>query len=330
MSNSRFYGATRESPLVSPRSSSGCHTHGWSPMPQMGACSRNPSGPVIAHEPLEMKRNLVQLAVVIAALASATGSEAAIVWTGGGSDNDFFNTSNWDLGGYTGPFASTTNEGLAITTDIVLNDATVALPGTLILGAGYTLTATNTTFNTSGSLQGVFRSQGSGSGEVSGTKATFHLIHSTGYLENIGTNIIVTLDPTSVVSINASGSSGINTYSNLLLDPGASVSFANGSGASGGTTKVLADRIINSQTGTTFSIDYYGGNSSVNYNSVAGNGPQGSFVLSGSDLTPFGAPNVDNPNGSFVITAVPEPSALVLPLVGIALLALRRNRSRVA
>lgn len=172
----------------------------------------------------------------------------------------------------------------------------------------------------------------SSSGEVAAeNQAAFRMVNSLAELARIGTNTRVYLDATSSLILSDTSNNGINTYSTVYLSPGASITFENGSEFS----FALAQKIINPATGKSFFEDYYlGANGTPATGADSNNplyiaqGPQSSFILTGSDLTPFGTSDSENPIGNFTITAIPEPNTSGLFLLSVSLFFLCRNKQR--
>lgn len=213
-------------------------------------------------------------------LAAVTCSHAAIVWVGG-TDTNFYTTSNWDFSGST-VTAAEFNASSTIADSIVMENVTgISLNGALSILDGFSLSLTNSSLTSSGS-------NGLNGGAAGGATVNVNLVGTSSLsLQFINNGVFVNVGGSSSLSLRGTGNP-INTEngnSRINLDPGASVIFAN-------ATEYGEHRgkIFNTTTGRSLS-----------------SGPE--------DFSP---------STGNIITAVPEPSSILLG--GLGILALLRRR----
>ncbi len=255
------------------------------------------------------KNSPYRLALIAIPLALSGPCDAAITWTGA-SDASFWNPANWSGGAPV--IGGTTNDDIVVSTSYA---SLLADFSTLTIGEGFSFTVANTNIDFIGASPKLIQ------GVVGGTANQMNLTNSNIRTQSIAVGITANLSGTSQLSlggINRSINSaaeictvnlGINTL--VVFEPGSNDPAANTSGLDRGN----GWSIFNTATGQSFSDDQL-------------TAPITDFVVAGLDTTPFRATSGGNGvnEGIFSVTAVPEPSAILLG--GLGVLALIRRRQR--
>lgn len=247
------------------------------------------------------------LAALVAALVSLPASPAlaTITWTGA-VNNDFWNAGNWAGGAPT--FGGTTTDSILISGAVGTVANTISA-GPLTIADGFSITIINSTVNflTGFGAQGI---QGVSGGSVN----LLNLQNAT--LSSAFIAVGITADLTSLSSLSLAGANrSINSLvetSRVNLGIGSSITYTAGNTDAGLSQP---QSIFNTATGLDYKTDTL-------------TGPLTDFILTGSDTTPFSvAGGGDGINqGSFTITAVPEPSTFALAGIGLAGLLIFRRR----
>ncbi len=245
-----------------------------------------------------MKLTSLCLSLVCGAALSVNQAQALITWTGA-SDNNFWNAGNWSGG-------APTLGGLPTTDSLLINNASITGTGNaLVMADGFGITINNSTVG----FTGGFGAQGI----VGGTANSVSINNSTVSLQFVGIGFNVSLLNSSALNLFGPNQAihSSSELSSVSLSDGSSVSYL------GGNIRVdQASRIFRTSTGANFQSDFL-------------SLPLTDFLLTGLDTTPFGVASGGNGvnNGSFTITAVPEPTSMALVGLGLAGAVIVRRRN---
>ncbi len=253
-----------------------------------------------------MKLKPLCLLLLCGASLSLNQAQATITWTGS-VNNDFWNAGNWSGGVPT--FGGTTTDNILISGAVgpVVNSTSTSQ---LTIADGFNITIINSTLNflTGFGAQGI---QGLSGGSVN----LLDIQNSTVSSAFIAAGI--TADLTSLSSLRLAGANrSINSLvetSRVNLGNGSSITYTAGNTDAGLSQP---QSIFRTATGMDYKTDTL-------------TAPLTDFVLTGADATPFSvAGGGDGVNqGSFTITAVPEPTSMALVGLGLASAAIARRRN---
>ncbi len=254
-----------------------------------------------------MKLTSLYLPLLCGAALSVNQAQALITWTGG-VNNDFWNAGNWSGGVPT--FGGTTTDSILINGAVgtVVNSTSTSQ---LTMADGFNITIINSTLNflTGFGAQGI-------QGLAGGGLNLLNIQNST--VSSAFIAVGVTADLTSFSSIRLSGANrSINSLvetSRVNLGDGSSITYTAGNTDAGLSQP---QSIFRTATGMDYKTDTL-------------TAPLTDFILTGADTTPFSvAGGGDGINqGSFTITAVPEPTAVALAGLGFAAMMLRSSRKQ--
>lgn len=254
-----------------------------------------------------MKFKSLCLSLLCGAALSANQAQALITWTGG-VNNDFWHPGNWSGGAPT--FGGTTTDSLLINGAGTVVNATST--SQLTMADGFNITIINSTLNflTGFGAQGI-------QGLAGGGLNFLNIQNSTVSTAFIAAGI--TADLTASSSLRVSGANrSINSTletSRVNLGDGSSITYTAGNTDAGLSQP---QSIFRTATGMDYKTDTL-------------TAPLTDFILTGADTTPFSvAGGGDGVNqGSFTITAVPEPTALALAGLGFAAMMIRSSRRKI-
>ncbi len=253
-----------------------------------------------------MKLTSLYLSLLCGAALSVNQAQATITWTGG-VNNDFWTAGNWSGG--VPSFGGTTTDHIFISGAV--GSITNSAFSQLTIADGFNITIINSTLNflTGGPAQGI---QGLAGGSVN----LLNIQNST--VSSAFIAVGITADLTSLSSLRLAGANrSINSLvetSRVNLGDGSSITYTAGNTDAGLSQP---QSIFRTATGMDYKTDTL-------------TAPLTDFILTGADTTPFSvAGGGDGINqGSFTITAVPEPTALALAGLGFAAMMLRSSRKQ--
>jgi PEP-CTERM motif len=254
-----------------------------------------------------MKLTSLYLSLLCGAALSVNQAQALITWTGS-VNNDFWNVGNWSGGAPT--FGGTTTDSILINGAVgpVVNSTSTSQ---LTIADGFNFTIINSTldFLTGFGLQGI---QGVSGGSVN----LLNIQNST--VSSAFIAVGITADLTSVSSLRLAGA---NRSINSLVET-SRVNLGNGSS--------ITYTVGNTDAGLSQPQSIFRTATGMDYKTDTLTAPLTDFILTGLDATPFSvAGGGDGINqGSFTITAVPEPTAFALAGLGFAAMMIRSSRKQ--